>query len=71
MCIRDSHIPLSKVSSQISRKKIIEVVEIVHRELIAKFGIRNPRIQICGLNPHAGEGGHLGHEEESIIKPAI
>ncbi len=66
-----THIPLSKVSSQISRKKIIEVVEIVHRELIAKFGIRNPRIQICGLNPHAGEGGHLGHEEESIIKPAI
>ena len=39
--------------------------------MIGKFGIRNPRIQICGLNPHAGEGGHLGQEEESIIKPAL
>ena len=66
-----THIPLSKVPSQISERKIVEVVEIVHRELIAKFGIRSPRIQVCGLNPHAGEGGHLGQEEESIIKPAL
>ena len=66
-----THIPLSKVPSQINQRKIVEVVEIVHRELIGKFGIRNPRIQICGLNPHAGEGGHLGQEEESIIKPAL
>jgi len=66
-----THIPLSKVQDQITQKKIIEIVEIVHKELITKFGIQHPRIQICGLNPHAGEGGHLGHEEESIIKPAL
>jgi len=66
-----THIPLSKVPEHINQRKIVEVVEIVHRELIAKFGIQNPRIQICGLNPHAGEGGHLGPEEESIIKPAL
>jgi 4-hydroxythreonine-4-phosphate dehydrogenase len=66
-----THIPLSKVPDHINRRKIVDVVEIVHRELITKFGIQNPRIQICGLNPHAGEGGHLGQEEESIIKPAL
>ena len=66
-----THIPLSLVPSKINEELVIQVVEIIHRELITKFGMTNPRIQVCGLNPHAGEGGHLGHEEERIIKPAI
>ncbi len=66
-----THIPLSKVPQQINQKLLTQVVKIIHKELISKFHLPNPRIQICGLNPHAGEGGHLGHEEETIIKPAI
>jgi 4-hydroxythreonine-4-phosphate dehydrogenase len=47
------------------------VIEIVHRELRTRFGIARPRIGVCGLNPHAGESGHLGREEIEILQPAI
>ena len=65
------HIPLHKVSQQITKKNIIEKIKIINDDLIYKFGIRKPKILVCGLNPHAGEDGLLGNEEINIIKPAI
>lgn len=65
------HIPLSKVSKQITKKNIVEKIKIINHDLINKFGLTKPKILVCGLNPHAGEEGILGNEEISIIKPAI
>ena len=65
------HIPLQKVSKQITKKNIIEKIKIINNDLINKFGLRKPKILVCGLNPHAGEEGILGNEEINIIKPAI
>jgi len=65
------HIPLNKVSKQITKKNIIEKIKIINHDLINKFGLTKPKILVCGLNPHAGEEGILGNEEISIIKPAI
>ena len=65
------HIPLSKVPREITKNKIIEKIKIINNELKIKFGIKNPRILICGLNPHAGEDGLLGEEEIKIIRPAV
>ena len=65
------HIPLQKVSKQITKKNIIEKIKIINNDLINRFGLRKPKILVCGLNPHAGEQGILGNEEISIIKPAI
>ena len=65
-----THTPVSKIASLITRKKIIEVVELT-REFCQQLGIRKPRIAVAGLNPHAGEGGLLGHEEQRIIAPAV
>ena len=49
----------------------MEVVEVLHQDLRSRFGIEKPAIIICGLNPHAGEGGHLGREEIDTIIPAL
>ena len=65
------HIPLNKVSKQITKKNIIEKIKIINHDLINKFGLIEPKILVCGLNPHAGEEGILGSEEINIIKPAI
>lgn len=66
-----SHIPLSQVSTSISRELILEKIKIVHRSLIEDFEIDNPKIAVFGLNPHAGDGGVLGMEEIDVIIPAI
>ena len=65
------HVPLNKVSRQITKKNIIEKIKIINHDLINKFGLARPKILVCGLNPHAGEEGILGNEEIKIIKPAI
>lgn len=65
------HIPLKDVISQLTTKLIIDTAEITARDLTKRFGIQNPRLAIAGLNPHAGEGGALGLEDEAIIAPAI
>ena len=65
------HVPLQKVSKQITKKNIIENIKIINSDLINKFGLKKPKILVCGLNPHAGEEGILGNEEINIIKPAI
>jgi len=66
-----SHVPLSKVSSLITKKKIIEKIKILNTSLIKDFGLIKPKIAVLGLNPHAGEDGILGLEEIEIITPAI
>jgi 4-hydroxythreonine-4-phosphate dehydrogenase len=65
------HIPLKDVMGQLTTTLIIETAEITAQDLKARFGILNPRLAIAGLNPHAGEGGALGSEDEAIIAPAI
>jgi 4-hydroxythreonine-4-phosphate dehydrogenase len=66
-----THLPLSKVSTAITRDKLTQVLQIVDNDLRHKFSIDKPRILVCGLNPHAGENGHLGNEENEIIIPVI
>ena len=66
-----THIPLKDVANAITEDLISEICLIIHRDFQAKYGVGNPRILVCGLNPHAGEGGHLGMEEIEIIEPAL
>jgi 4-hydroxythreonine-4-phosphate dehydrogenase len=65
------HIPLHKVSRNITQKSIIDKIMIINNDMKSKFGYKKPKILICGLNPHAGEDGILGDEEIKVIKPAI
>lgn len=66
-----THVPLSAVSALITKERVQRAVRILHADLIRRFGIQQPRIRVCGLNPHAGEDGHLGREELDIITPAL
>lgn len=66
-----THLPLSQVSQAITTSHLESVIRIVHQDLQQRFSIRAPMILICGLNPHAGEGGHLGGEEIEVITPVI
>jgi 4-hydroxythreonine-4-phosphate dehydrogenase len=66
-----THLPLAEVSQHITRSRITGALRVLHQELKDKFSIDNPRILVCGLNPHAGESGHLGREEIEVIAPAI
>lgn len=66
-----THLPLQKVASAIDFDSILEVLEILDKDLKSRFGIEHPRIRVAGLNPHAGESGHLGLEEIETILPAI
>ena len=66
-----THVPLREVCDLITAERVSAVVEVVHDQLRHLFGIANPRIGVCGLNPHAGEGGHLGGEDDSQIRPAV
>ena len=65
------HLPLSAVPSAITRARLTAVIEVLHTDLREKFGIVDPMILVCGLNPHAGESGHLGHEEIEVIEPVL
>ncbi|HTL20025.1 MAG TPA: 4-hydroxythreonine-4-phosphate dehydrogenase PdxA [Steroidobacteraceae bacterium] len=71
VALATTHLPLRAVSDAISADLLCEVAAILARELAARFGVPAPRIAVCGLNPHAGEGGHLGDEELRIIGPAV
>lgn len=71
VALATTHIPLSKVSDTITPALLTKVINIINEDLKSKFSINNPRIAVCGLNPHAGENGHLGHEELQTIIPAL
>ena len=66
-----THLPLRKVADSITRDTVRETIRIVNDELGSRFNIDDARIQVLGLNPHAGEGGHLGTEEIDVISPVI
>jgi 4-hydroxythreonine-4-phosphate dehydrogenase len=66
-----THLPLSQVSQAISAERISRVARTLHENLQRYFGLKQPRILVCGLNPHAGEQGHLGREEIEIIEPVL
>jgi 4-hydroxythreonine-4-phosphate dehydrogenase len=65
------HVPVSVLSSMITRELVVEKLKILAKSLLVDFGIRNPHIAVLGLNPHAGDNGLLGSEEQEIISPAI
>jgi 4-hydroxythreonine-4-phosphate dehydrogenase len=71
VALATTHLPLRDVSAALSIELVCDVLEILHRDLTRRWGLAAPRIAVCGLNPHAGEGGHLGDEEMRIIAPAI
>ena len=66
-----THLPLRDVADAITPTTIREVIEILDRDLQDRFGLSNPHIKVCGLNPHAGENGYLGREEIDVIIPAL
>ncbi|WP_054014192.1 4-hydroxythreonine-4-phosphate dehydrogenase PdxA [Pseudoalteromonas sp. R3] len=66
-----THIPLAYVSKAITHERLTKVAHILYQDLQTKFGIEQPNVLVCGLNPHAGEGGHLGSEEIDTIEPVL
>lgn len=66
-----THLPLRQVADAVTGDRIMRIAEILATDLQRRFGLANPHIKVCGLNPHAGESGYLGREEIDIIIPAI
>ena len=66
-----THIPLQYVSKAITVERLKKVTQILHKDLVTKFGIAEPKIYVCGINPHSGEDGHLGREEIEVVNPAL
>lgn len=71
VALATTHLPLKDVSAAITQASLTRTLEILQQDLISQFGIKAPRILICGLNPHAGENGHLGMEEITTITPVL
>jgi 4-hydroxythreonine-4-phosphate dehydrogenase len=69
VALATTHLPLRDVADAITSEVLEKVLRILDRDLRQRFGIAHPRILVCGLNPHAGEGGHLGREEIEVIEP--
>lgn len=65
------HIPLAEVPKRLTTRLIVETARITAADLMRRFAIAHPRLAIAGLNPHAGEGGTLGREDEDIVRPAV
>lgn len=71
VALATTHLPLRAVADAITTDELTTTLRILHRDLVHKFGIAQPRILVAGLNPHAGEGGHLGREEIEVIAPVL
>ena len=71
VALATTHLPLREVSAALQPDRLLRLLQIVHHDLRRYFAIAAPRLGVCGLNPHAGEGGHLGDEEQRVIAPAI
>lgn len=71
VALATTHLPLREVADQISAGLLRKIITVLHNDLRRFFGIVSPRILVCGLNPHAGEDGHLGREEIEIITPLL
>ncbi len=71
VALATTHLPLAAVSAAITQASVTRILRTVHAELRTKFGIAEPRIAVLGINPHAGEGGHLGREEIDTLIPTL
>ena len=71
VALATTHLPLRDVPDALTRDGLRQVLTVLHADLRNRFAIRDPRILVCGLNPHAGEGGHLGREDEDIVRPVV
>jgi 4-hydroxythreonine-4-phosphate dehydrogenase len=71
VALATTHLPLKEVPGAITRPELETTIRILHADLAGKFGIARPRILVAGLNPHAGEGGHMGREEIDVIAPVL
>ena len=71
VALATTHLPLAQVSAAITATLLENILRVLHQDLQTKLGIAQPRIAVCGLNPHAGEAGHLGHEEIEVIIPVL
>jgi len=71
VALASTHLPLREVADYLTTQKIVDVLQVLHADLQHKFQFDDPEIVVCGLNPHAGEGGHLGWEDAEIIAPAV
>ena len=71
VALTTTHLPLRDVADSITRESLTEVIEILVSDLKKKFAVASPTILVCGLNPHAGEDGHLGSEEITTITPVL
>ncbi len=71
IALASTHMPLREVPDYLTKDSIGEVLKILHNDLRTRFGLDDPEIIVCGLNPHAGEGGHLGTEDNDIIAPVV
>lgn len=71
VALATTHLPLSQVPKALTHDVLAQALRILHADLIQRFNIQQPRILIAGLNPHAGEGGHMGREEINVIEPVL
>jgi 4-hydroxythreonine-4-phosphate dehydrogenase len=71
VALATTHLPLRAVSDAITPELLDTTLRIVHDDVRRLWGVPRPRIAVCGLNPHAGESGHLGHEDRDVIAPAV
>ncbi len=71
VALATTHLPLKQVPQAITAQLLTTTLKVLHHELQTKFHLANPKIMVCGLNPHAGENGHLGEEEINIITPVL
>ncbi len=71
VALASTHLPIQQVAQSIQYKSLLQTIRIIHTDLQTRFGIASPIIMVTGLNPHAGEDGHLGREEIDTIIPAI
>ena len=71
VALATTHLPLREVADAITRPLLEDILRILQRDLQKRFGIKGPRILVAGLNPHAGEGGHLGREEIDVMIPVL
>lgn len=71
VALTTTHLPLRAVADAITPELLTKTIHVLHKGLQQYFGIKNPKILVCGLNPHAGESGHLGREEIDVIIPVL
>jgi len=71
VALSTTHIPLASVSQQLTQSYLEKTIRVIHTDMQRLYGIAQPRIAVLGLNPHAGEGGHMGLEETQIIEPCL